>query len=426
MISEGGPLVPLELARYPVTFLSLDGETGYADGHLVIDREALRRHLVVEPLLADVELHVAAPGDRTRILHVADVIEPRWKPPEDGNPFPGSLGRLSQAGVGRTHVLEGAAVVTASPFPTSEEAIIDMCGQGSALSRFGRTGNLVVVPRPREGANPGEFGLAVMRTGLRAAAFLAAATRGREPERVERFAWEPAGRPADGLPRVGYLYYVYSHGIGRQKLFYGRSTKDLLPTVIHPNEPLDGAIVNDGYSKPTKNATHDILNHPVIRELYRRHGRDLFLAGVVLANHHAASGDKEATAFLGARLLKQVLGVGGAVISKDGGGQADVDLMLACTACERLGVRTVLLAKEETGAEGGALVDMAPEADAIVSVGNCPERVRLAERMDRVLGGREFLGAIQGDVAGAVEIPVQNLIGAIDPLGGSRLAGRPA
>ena len=416
----------LELARYPIRSLHFGRETRYADGHLILDLESLRRLLLVEPTLAEVEIHVAAPGERTRILHVADVIEPRWKPPAEGDPYPGSLGPLVQAGAGVTHALDDTGVVIAARFPSSEEAIIDMCGRASELSRFGRMWNLVVVPRAKDHADPGAFGLAAMRTGLRAAAYLAGATQGVEPARVERFQWTPADGRADGLSRIGYFYYVYSHGIGRQKLFYGRSTRDLTPTAIHPNEPMDGCLVNDGYSKPTKNATHDIVNHPVIRELYRRHGREIVFAGVVLANHHAATGEKQATAFLGARLLKHVLGVDGVVISKDGGGQADVDLMLACTACEKLGLRTVLLAKEETGGEGGALVDMAPEANAIVSVGNCPERIRLTTAMDRVIGGQEFLGAIQGDVAGTVELPVQNIIGAIDPIGGSRLAGRPA
>ncbi|MFQ6110553.1 MAG: glycine/sarcosine/betaine reductase component B subunit, partial [Nitrospinota bacterium] len=249
-----------ELARYPVASLRPGERTDYRGGELVLDLESLRGRLLVEPLLSDLEVHVAAPGDRTRILHVVDVVEPRWKPSREGNPFPGSLGPLSQSGKGRTHALENAAVVTSALLPDSQEAIIDMCGPGSELSRFGRTWNLVLIPKPLEGADPGEFGLAVMRSGLRAASFLAEATKDREPSRTERFRLDPYEGADHGLPRVGYFYYVYSHGIGRQKLFYGRSTKDLLPTVIHPNEPLDGAIVNDGYSKPTKNATHDILN----------------------------------------------------------------------------------------------------------------------------------------------------------------------
>ena len=89
-------------------------------------------------------------------------------------------------------------------------------------------------------------------------------------------------------------------------------------------------------------------------------------------------------------------------------------------------MRTVLVAKEESGHEGAALVDIAPQADAIVSVGNCPELVLLSQKMELVIGGREFLGSIRGDVAGKVELPVTNIIGAIDSVGASRLAARPS
>ena len=65
--------------------------------------------------------------------------------------FPGSLGPLAQCGIGRTHALDGVAVVTSGSLPRSEEAIIDMCGPGSELSRFGRMPGLVVLPKAREG-----------------------------------------------------------------------------------------------------------------------------------------------------------------------------------------------------------------------------------------------------------------------------------
>ena len=142
---------------------------------------------LTEPHIDDVELSIVVPGDRTRVLHVVDIVEPRWKAPENGNPFPGSLGPLAQCGTGRTHALDGVAVVTSGSLPRSEEAIIDMCGPGSELSRFGRMPGLVVLPKARDGADPGEFGLALMRAGLRTAMFLAQTTQGIEPARTEAF-----------------------------------------------------------------------------------------------------------------------------------------------------------------------------------------------------------------------------------------------
>ena len=414
-----------ELAHFPVRSLSWGAHTEYREGELIVNREALRAELLAEPLIDDVELSIVRPGERTRVLHVADIVEPRWKDPERGGAFPGSLGPLYQSGLGRTHALDGVAVVTSGSLPRSEEAIIDMCGRGSELSRFGRMPGLVVLPIPREGSDPGQFGLALMRAGLRTAVFLAETTKSVEPARTEVFSLDLGRGASPDLPRVGYLSFAYSHGLGRQKLFYGKSTKDIVASVVHPNELLDGALVNDGYTKPTKNATHDILNHPMIRELHRRHNHDLVFAGMVLANHHATYEEKADTAFHAARLLRHVVEAEAVVITKDGGGQADVDLMLACRACEEVGLRTVLVAKEESGGDGPGMVDVAPQADAMVSVGNCPEKVRLDESMDQVIGGDAFLGAIEGEVAGRVEIPVQNVIGAIDPIGGSTLTARP-
>ena len=121
-----------ELAHYPVRSLSWGANTEYREGELIVNREALRAELVTEPLIDDVELNIVVPGDRTRVLHVVDIMEPRWKAPEHGNPFPGSLGPLAQCGIGRTHALDGVAVVTSGSLPRSEEAIIDMCGPAAS------------------------------------------------------------------------------------------------------------------------------------------------------------------------------------------------------------------------------------------------------------------------------------------------------
>ena len=229
-----------ELAHFPVRSLSWGANTEYREGELIVNREALRAELLTEPLIDDVELSIVRPGERTRVLHVADIVEPRWKDPERGSPFPGSLGPLYQCGLGRTHALDGVAVVTSGSLPRSEEAIIDMCGRGSELSRFGQMPGLVVLPIPREGSDPGQFGLALMRAGLRTAVFLAETTKSVEPARTEVFSLDLGRGASPDLPRVGYLSFAYSHGIGRQKLFYGKSTKDIVASVVHPNELLDG------------------------------------------------------------------------------------------------------------------------------------------------------------------------------------------
>ncbi len=82
------------------------------------------------------------------------------------------------------------------------------------------------------------------------------------------------------LPRIAYIFPMHSHQHPTQQketVFYGSNIQGFMPTIVHPNEILDGALMFS-YSAFTWFAQ----NHPVIHELYRRHGRDLWFAGVVL------------------------------------------------------------------------------------------------------------------------------------------------
>ncbi len=66
--------------------------------------------------------------------------------------------------------------------------------------------------------------------------------------------------------------------------------------------------------------------------------------------------------------------------------------MGACTELERRGIKTVIIAEEFGGADGGdfGLVHTVPEADAIVSTGNRDALVSLPA-MERVIGGDRIL-----------------------------------
>ncbi len=80
--------------------------------------------------------------------------------------------------------------------------------------------------------------------------------------------------------------------------------------------------------------------------------------------------DKERTAQLAAGLAQKI-GADAAVLTTFQTGNSHTDTMLTCRACERLGIRTVLLLAETNG----GLTDHVPEADCIVSVGNEEELV---------------------------------------------------
>ena len=68
---------------------------------------------------------------------------------------------------------------------------------------------------------------------------------------------------------------LQTQGLLHDTYVYGIDAKRILPTIIHPNETMDGAIVSGNcVSACDKNSTYVHLNNPVINHL-RRHGKDI-------------------------------------------------------------------------------------------------------------------------------------------------------
>jgi Glycine/sarcosine/betaine reductase component B subunits len=68
-------------------------KTSLSGGVLSINRRELQGLLQADRRLSRVDIELAHPGDKCRILQVADVIEPRAKTRGSGNDFAGTLGR---------------------------------------------------------------------------------------------------------------------------------------------------------------------------------------------------------------------------------------------------------------------------------------------------------------------------------------------
>src|SRR6266508_1865834 len=142
----------LEMATTTVSDVTFSDRTRVVGGVLEIDRAELRRLLLDDEAFADVSLDIARPGESARIIHVMDVVEPRWKP-APGSTFPVLIGAPRTVGEGRTHRIEGIAVVSTSQVVAGEptywrEAIIDMAGDGADATPFGATINLVLTFTP--------------------------------------------------------------------------------------------------------------------------------------------------------------------------------------------------------------------------------------------------------------------------------------
>jgi glycine reductase len=395
----------------PRTELSADG--------LVVDVAGLAAELRRStPGIGELDVHLASPGDATRVVCVKDVVEPRVKV---------SGGRVGEGTVVR---LVDVAVVTCGRIVGYQEGLIDLSGPGAAHSPFSQLHLVVVEAQPLGSVTPHEHEAMLRLLGLRAAELVGRAVAGGAPAEVLRVDWAERPVPA-GLPRVAYLDLLISQGLLHDTWVDGRNAAEpgVLPTLMAPAAVLDTAIVSGNcVSACDKNTTWHHQRNPLVLELLRRHGRDLDLAGVVLSNLPVRLAGKEASVAAAARLLRQ-LDVAGVVISTEGFGNPDADVMMLIRDLEGAGIATVALTDEFAGADGASpsLADTTPEAVAIVSTGNANERVLLPP-MDRTIGPVADLARLTGGSAksvrpdGAVEVELQVVMGATNQLGNERLS----
>ncbi len=418
----------LELARYVVRAVDVGARTALENGCLVVAPDELRDLVLADRHLTAVRVDVARPGDRLRIVHCLDVVEPRAKAAGPGDVFPGFLSPPVTVGTGRTNVLAGAAVVSTGlyreltdPWWSNREAIIDMAAPG-ATSPFSTTFNVVLSFDTAPGLGPAQQDQAIRLAALRVARHLARAAQDRPPDDVETCELLPC---PDRLPRVVYISHLGALGSLYNTYVYGQSVAGSLPTVLHPNELFDGAIVSGHFRMASeRHPTYDHQNCPVATELLRRHGHDLDFAGVIVMRNLAdLPEDKERLASFTAKLAG-LLRADAAIVSRDGGGHAIFDLMTTCQRCEQIGIKTGLLVSEQAGTSGTdiSMIGHVPEADLMVSTGNLEEVVEMAA-VDRVLGGSELLGGL-GRPGDALRLPVRWLYAANSQLGRGHLTAR--
>jgi glycine reductase len=406
----------LEVAVFPVRRVQLGSSAEYADGTLTVDVESLRAQVLRDPRIADVRFATAHPGESIRVLRVLDAIEPLHKPDSLVAAFPGFNGHPHTAGSGRTHRLDGLAVVEVAefPFPASgvqafEEGIVEMAGPGAEYSGCADRACLLLIFTPGAASTNADCDDAVRRASVRVADALAATTVGREPALIETF---EAARKNPELPRVVWVHQVRAQGPMVQTFLYGHELSGMVPTILHPNELLDGALVSGNYKTGTKTPTYMHTRHPSLLSLYERHGREIDFAGVIVARgHHETEFLKQRSAHFVAKLAG-MLGADAALCTYEATGNTHIDFMLTVQALERAGVTTASVVHEYGGPEGTdpSLVDFAPEAVALTSSGGIDRRVRLP-RVDRVIGGDRL--AHRGEVAGGeLDLPIQELYAA--------------
>lgn len=421
----------LELHRVKIHKLAWGKETSARDGLLTVNKEELLTMLRKDERLAKVDLDFASPGESVRILPVKDVVEPRYKMEGPGGVFPGMVSDVETVGEGKTLVLSGVAVVTTGKIVRFQEGIIDMKGPGAEYTPFSRTCNIVVILENTEDLDKHDYETACRMAGLKTAAYLARKCLGATVDSVETYETpnlKDAMAAHEGLPKVAYLYMLQSQGLLHDTYLYGVDVKKILPTLLNPTEVMDGAIVSGNcVSACDKNNTYSHQNNPIIHQMFKRHGKDFNFLGCIVTNENVTLADKKRCSSYSIKLAK-TLGVDGLLISEEGFGNPDADLIMNCWKAERAGIKTTLLTDEYAGQDGASqsLADSTPEGDACVTAGNANEVVVLPP-MDKVIGVPEeanvIAGGWQGSLAedGTITVELQAILGATSELGFTKL-----
>lgn len=374
-------MLNLEIIR--IRDIAFGAKTEIRDHILYIEKNALRQHLEDERLRS-IDIELARPGESVRIIPVKDAIEPRIKP-ETEEFFPGVLGGFTSVGEGRTRVLRGCCVITTGRIVGFQEGLIDMSGPGSEHSIYSKMNNVVLVMEPADDISAIEHEAAVRIAGLKAAHFLARAGLSLEPDEIESFALPDVSEL--GLPKILHVNLVLAQGLLHDNYVYGEDAKYLQTALMHPNELIDGAIVSGNcVTACDKNTTYDYLNHPVVLELYRRHGIDLEFGGVITSPVSTMLAEKE-RGVMAIASIARLVGANALIVCEEGGGNPEADIMMIAEKAEHCGIGVVLMLHENAGDDGSSesLTNTSPAADAVVTAGNNNEYIHLP-KMEKIIG----------------------------------------
>lgn len=387
--------VPMKLEIQSIDIQDLQpGPKTYAkDRVLYVNLNELREILLKDGRIKSVDIHLVYPGDQVRIVNLLDVVQPRCKIDKVEADFPGFIGRLQLAGDGRTRSLRGVSALVSNPCTNRKySALLDMSGLAAEMSRYGKMKHIHVAPAMSEGTEERDFEDAVKIAGLKTAVYLARGAEGHPVDETEVFELDiPNLDKRSNLPRVAYYYQIYSPqhdhiGIS-DPCFYGTDVRNLTPTILHPNEVLDGGVVGAHTIRALD--TYTIQNHGVIKELYKRNGKDLLFAGVVCGVANLEPVPRKRQAVMASNLVKNVLGADGVILTKIHGGLPHVDLALVAEECEKLGVKTAIFIQPliSYGTLADTLLFNAEAVNLIITVGATMERINIPLDAERFLGG---------------------------------------
>lgn len=425
----------LELGKIHIDDIQLGSETVVKNRVLFVDQEELVALVLEDERIKSAKIELARPGESVRITPVKDVLQPRVKVSGGGTNFPGVIGnKVAQVGAGRTHVLENTAVLTVGKIMGFQEGIVDMSGIGAEYTPFSKTLNICVVLEPIDNIEPHAYETAAREAGLKVTNKIGEAGRDLEPDTLEIFETKGFIEQAamyPELPKIGYVCMLQSQGLLHDTYVYGVDAKNIIPTIMNPTEFMDGAVISGNcVASCDKIPTYLHQNDPIIEDLFKKHGQELNFMGVIITNENVFLADKERCSDAVAKLAK-MMGLDGVLISEEGYGNPDTDLMMNCKKVENQGIKTVLITDEFPGRDGKSesLADAVKEADALVSCGQGNIVITMPP-MDKVIGTLEdietMIGGYDGSLKpdGSIEAEIQIIISATSAFGCNKLSAR--
>ncbi|WP_313567318.1 glycine/sarcosine/betaine reductase component B subunit [Acetoanaerobium noterae] len=426
----------LEVGNIFIKDIQFGDSTKVENGVLYVNKQELISELSSDEHIKSIDMEIVRPGESVRIAPVKDVIEPRVKVEGNGGIFPGFLSKVDTVGEGKTNVLKGAAVVTTGKVVGFQEGIIDMTGPGADYTPFSKTCNVVIIAEPVDGLKQHDHEAALRMVGLKAGKYLGEAGRNVTPDEVKVYETKPifeSVKEFPDLPKVAYVYMLQTQGLLHDTYVYGVDAKKIIPTLIYPTEVMDGAILSGNcVSACDKNPTYVHMNNPVIHDLYELHGTEYNFVGVIITNENVYLADKERSSNWTAKIA-EYLGLDGVIISEEGFGNPDTDLIMNCKKITKKGIKTVILTDEYAGRDGASqsLADADVAADACVTGGNANMTIVLP-KLDKIIGhvskdvidviAGGFDGSLRAD--GSIEVEIQAITGATSEVGFNKMTAR--
>lgn len=391
----------LEIGNFYVKDIVFGEELSFKDGLLTINKEEALNFIRKDERITEAELYIAKPGDSIRITPVKEAIEPRVRLDGKGL-FPGYTGELRQSGEGTLHALKNCSVlVVGRHWGGFQDGLIDMSGPGQKLTYFGGLNNIVLVADTNEEFEKREqqkMNDALRRAGHKLAEYIGQCVKELSPEDTDVYETTPITKRAkeiNDLPSVVAVLQPQSQmeALGYNDLLYGWDMNRYLPTLMSPQEVLDGAVVSGSFMPcSSKWSTYDFQNFPILRRLMEEDGKYYNFLGVIMANLNVAMDQKERVTQI---IVQQAteLGADFALVTEEGYGNPDADYVGTIAALEQAGIKVVGVANECTGRDGASqpLVTLDERLVAMVSTGNVSELIELPP-METVLGELEALG----------------------------------